>query len=104
MAPQTAHSQSQMRTAAGKINDACGDMQSLQNQLRGHQAELGVHWRGQAAITFAKVYRMFDDEFTKVITDLRGIHERLEATTGKYFAQEQQTTDDIRRLHGIINT
>ncbi|MEV5704630.1 WXG100 family type VII secretion target [Actinoallomurus sp. NPDC052274] len=90
-----------MRQAAGEINDKANIIKGLQNTLEGHKDDLMRGWGGEAAMTFSAVHREFNEDFTKVIQALEGMHEALTHTAITFEAKEQENREaasEVQRL------
>jgi WXG100 family type VII secretion target len=92
-----------MAQAAVQVEDALGQVRSQQSTLAGYHSTLMGGWVGEAASAFTNAYTMFNDDFTKVITALNGIHEKLVGTRARYEATEQAQTAVANHVAGQIN-
>ncbi|WP_084338466.1 WXG100 family type VII secretion target [Actinomadura oligospora] len=102
MSNQSAVNRVHMQQAAGNVQDAAGQINQIKGQLNGHHAELQAAWKGESSAAFTQVYNMFETEFSKVLKDLNVIHEKLVHTKVKYAAAEQQKTERVNHLRGVI--
>lgn len=101
MAGESAVDRAAMAQAAQEIQDKANIIKGLQNTLDGHKAELMGGWKGEAAMTFNQVHEEFNQDFTKVINALNGMHEHLVQTKIQYESREQesqQAASDVKRL------
>jgi WXG100 family type VII secretion target len=93
----------QMQQAAGKVQDAHGQIGQIRGQLNSHHAELQGAWKGESSAAFTQVYSLFETEFTKVLKDLDMIHGKLVDTKVKYEHAEQEKTSPVNGLKGLVN-
>jgi WXG100 family type VII secretion target len=103
MAGETAVNRAQMATAATQVEDAVGQIRGLQSQMAAYHGELMGGWVGQAATAFTSAYESFSADFTKVVSALEGIHEKLVGTRATYEATEESTTATVNRVSGLLN-
>ncbi|WP_158587825.1 WXG100 family type VII secretion target [Actinomadura logoneensis] len=102
MSNQSAVNREHMQQAAGSVQTAAGEINQVKGQLNGHHAELQAAWKGDSSAAFTNVYNIFESEFSKVLKDLNVIHEKLVHTKIKYEAAEQQKTERVNHLRGVI--
>ena len=65
-----------MAKAAQDIDDAASTIKGLQTSLNGHKQSVLAGWQGNAAHAFDAVFQSFDEDMTKVLTALGGMHAR----------------------------
>lgn len=92
-----------MRQAAGEINDKANIIKGLQNTLEGHKQELMSGWGGVAALTFQQVHDEFNQDFTKVINALQGMHESLTSTAITFESKEQENREAASEVQRLLN-
>lgn len=103
MAGETAVNRAQMATAATQVEDAVSTIHGQQQQLNGFHDALKGGWVGDASNAFTAAYESFNADFTKVISALQGIHERLVGTRTRYEATEQANTQISNRVSSALN-
>lgn len=103
MANQSSVNRQHMQQAAGKVQDAHGQIGQIKGQLNGHHSELQSAWKGESSAAFTQVYSLFETEFAKVLKDLNIIHEKLVDTKVKYERAEQEKTGRVNGLKGLVN-
>ena len=103
MAGETAVNRAQMATAATQVEEAVGVIRGQQSQLSGFHDSLKGNWQGEASNAFTMAYEHFNADFTKVISALEGIHERLVGTHTRYVATEQANTQISSRISSALN-
>lgn len=103
MPAESAVNRAAMAQAAVQVEDTLGTVRSLQSTLAGYHSTLMGGWVGQAASAFTTAYTSFNDDFTKVITALQGIQEKLVATRSHYQATEDTQTAAANRVAGMLN-
>lgn len=92
-----------MAKAAGDIDHAASTIKGLQSQLQGHKAAVLAGWQGNAASAFSGVFESFNEDMTKVLTALNGLHESLVKNRINYEANEQQTSDASKAIQSLLN-
>ncbi|WP_176611420.1 WXG100 family type VII secretion target [Actinomadura sp. WMMB 499] len=100
---QSSVNRQHMQQAAGKVQDAHGQIGQIKGQLNSHHGELQGSWKGESSAAFTQVYAMFETEFSKVMKDLNIIHEKLVDTRVKYESAEQEKTTRVNGLKGLVN-
>jgi|SRR4051794_25501111 WXG100 family type VII secretion target len=103
MAGQSNVDRAAMGLAAQEIEEKANIIKGLQNTLESHKGELMSGWKGVAAMTFSQVHEEFNQDFTKVINALQGMHESLVHTKIQYETKEQesqQAASEVQRLLG----
>ena len=103
MAGESAVDRAAMAQAAVQVEDALGQIRSQQSTLAGYHSTLMGGWVGDAANAFTNAYTAFNEDFSKVINALNGIHENLIGTRARYEANEQAQTAVANRVAGQIN-
>lgn len=103
MSNQSAVNRQHMQQAAGKVQDAHGQVAQIKGQLNGHHGELQGAWKGESSAAFTQVYNLFETEFSKVLKDLGIIHEKLVDTKVKYARAEEEKTGRVNGLKGLVN-
>ncbi|TDD59511.1 WXG100 family type VII secretion target [Actinomadura rubrisoli] len=103
MANQSSVNRQHMQQAAGKVQDAHGQIGQVKGQLNAHHGELQGAWKGESSAAFGQVYTLFETEFSKVLKDLNLIHEKLVDTKVKYERAEQEKTGRVNGLKGLVN-
>jgi WXG100 family type VII secretion target len=92
-----------MAQAAQKLDDAANVVKGIQSQLHGHKAQLRSNWEGSAAMAFDRVFQAFDEDFTKVLTAMQGMHEKLVHTRIKYESAEQEQEAAVNKISALLN-
>lgn len=92
-----------MAKAAQDIDEAASTIKGLQTSLNGHKQAVLAGWQGNAAHAFDAVFQSFDEDMTKVLTALGGMHEKLVHNRVQYENTEQQQTDAAKAIHGFLN-
>jgi WXG100 family type VII secretion target len=92
-----------MAAAAQQIEQAVSSIQGIQGRLGGYHSDLQGGWQGQASSAFTTAYNGFNDNFTKVINALQGMHENLTSTHTTYVNTEQQQTQAANRVNSLLN-
>ncbi len=103
MAGETAVNRAQMATAAVQVEDAVGQIRGQQSQLNGYHSQLVGGWVGDAATAFTGAFESFSADFTKVLSALEGMHEKLVGTRANYQATEDSNTATVNRVAGLLN-
>ena len=103
MAGESAVDRAAMAQAAVQVDDALGQIRGQQSTLAGYHSTLMGGWEGDAASAFTNAFNAFNEDFTKVINALNGIHEKLIGTRARYEATEQAQTAVANRVAGQIN-
>jgi WXG100 family type VII secretion target len=92
-----------MAQAAVQVDDAVNTIRGQQSTLAGYHSTLMAGWVGEAASAFTNAYTAFNDDFTKVLNALNGIHEKLVGTRARYEATEEAQTAVANHVMGQIN-
>jgi WXG100 family type VII secretion target len=103
VAGETAVDRAAMGTAAGHIDDALGQIRSMQTAMNSYHSELMGGWVGQAASAFTGAYTTFSADFAKVVRALDNMHEKLVGTRANYTATEEANTTSANKLSGLLN-
>ncbi|HWG00277.1 MAG TPA: WXG100 family type VII secretion target [Trebonia sp.] len=91
-----------MATAAQQVETAVTTIRGLQTNMNGYTAQLQAGWQGDAATAFANTYEAFNADFTKVLTALQTIHDKLVGTHGTYTTTEDVNTSSVNRVAGLL--
>lgn len=92
-----------MAKAAQDIDEAASTIKGLQTSLDGHKQSVLSGWQGNAASAFDGVFQSFNEDMSKVLTALNGMHEKLTHNRTQYESAEQQQTDAAKAIHGFLN-
>jgi len=103
MAGESAVNRAAMATAYNQCQDAVDQVKAEQAKLGGFHSEMMGGWIGQAASAFTGAYTEFNADFTKVLSALQEIQEKLVATQRRYTANEAQQTAAANRVQGLLN-
>ena len=103
MADTSAVDRAAMAQAAQKLDDAAQTTRGIQSRLQQHKAQLRSSWEGNAALAFDRVFMEFDENFTKVLTAMQSLHEKMVQTKIKYEGTEEEQQAAVNRIAGLIN-
>lgn len=103
MADQSAVDRAAMAQAAQKLDDAANVVKGIQLRLHGHKGDLRANWEGIAASAFDRVFQQFDEDFSKVLTAMQNMHEKLVQTKIKYESAEQEQEAAVNRISALLN-
>lgn len=99
MAGESAVNRSAMGTAAQQVENAVSTIKSIQSTMDNSVQELQGGWKGAAASAFANAFDSFNQDFTKVLQSLEGIHETLVSTQSTYTQTEEANTGTVGRFN-----
>jgi WXG100 family type VII secretion target len=102
MAGETSVDRAAMATAASQLQDAVDDVRAQQARLAAAHGTMQGGWIGDASSAFTSAYESFNSDFTKVITAMQGIQEKLTGTRANYEATEQANVTSVNRVAGLI--
>ena len=91
-----------MAQAAQQVDQAVSVIRGLQSNMNSYSAQLAGGWQGQASTAFQNTYEAFNADFTKVLTALQGIQEKLVGTHGTYTTTEQANTQSVNRVMNAL--
>ncbi|MFC9973763.1 WXG100 family type VII secretion target [Spirillospora sp. NPDC050679] len=103
MGQKSSVDRAEMAQAAQRVESAAQDLRKIQGDLGQEQSQLQGRWIGEAGSAFTKVYNEFNGELSKVLEVLNGLHEKLVQTKINYEASEQQQTESVNRIAGLLN-
>jgi WXG100 family type VII secretion target len=99
----TVHDSQLMAQAATQVSTTVGEVQGLQNRLAAaHDSTMGG-WQGTAASTFTNAYTEFNADFTKVITALNYLGEKLRTAGANYATVEEANTSSANKVIQALN-
>ena len=102
MSGQSQVNRASMQTAAGQIEDAHGQIHSIQTTLSGQVNSLRAGWKGQASDAFYGAYTQFDGEFEKVKKGLDDIHQKLVGSQVEYTKTEEESRAASNPILGML--
>lgn len=102
MAGETSVNRAAMAQAAQQVDQAVSVIRGLQSNMNSYSAALQGGWQGQAATAFQNTYEAFNADFSKVLTALQGIQEKLVGTQGTYTTTEETNTQSVNRVMGAL--
>ena len=92
-----------MVTAAAQVENALGQIRSLQGRLDGFHADLSSTWKGTASAAFTNAFMKFNEDFSIVIRALQGIQERLVSSHKNYNATEAANAASASKISSMLN-
>lgn len=93
----------EMAKAAKHIEEHVGQINSIQNTLRGQIGNLMGRWEGNAAQAFNGAYQGFDSRFGEVKAELNKIYEKLTDTQLQYSNVEKANEESTRQITSALN-
>jgi WXG100 family type VII secretion target len=93
-----------MAKAAGDLDHAASTVKGLQTQLSAHKDAVLTGWKGNAATAFDGVFLAFNEDMTKVLKAMNGLHESLVQNRINYEATEERNTDSAKAIHQALNS
>ncbi|PKK15635.1 MAG: WXG100 family type VII secretion target [Thermomonospora sp. CIF 1] len=103
MAPQSAVDRAAMAQAAQDIEQSANAIRGMQNQLASAKDQLRSHWEGDASMAFEAVFNRFNEDFSRVLKALDGMHESLVQTRITYEAREEAAQQSVNRVQALLN-
>jgi WXG100 family type VII secretion target len=103
MAGESAVDRASMATAYRQLQDAVDQVRGQQSRLSGFQADLQSGWQGMASSAFTAAYEAFNADFTKVITAMQGLQEKLVSTQQRYTTNEEAQAASANKVQGLLN-
>ncbi|TDD32531.1 WXG100 family type VII secretion target [Actinomadura sp. KC06] len=103
MSQKSSVDRAEMAQAAQRVEEAAQDLRKIQADLGQEQSQLSGRWIGEAGSAFTKVFNEFHGELTKVLEVLNGLHEKLVQVKINYEGSEQQQTEAVNRVAGLLN-
>ena len=103
MAGVSAHDAQLMAQAANQVNSAVDQIRSLQNSLASSHETMMGQWQGPAASTFTNAFTVFNGDFTKVITALQNLGDKLRTSGVNYSTIEQANQVSANKITAALN-
>jgi WXG100 family type VII secretion target len=103
MAGESAVNRASMATAYQQLQDAVDEVRGQQSRLAGYQSDLQAGWKGVASSAFASAYEAFNADFTKVISALQTMQEKMVTTQHRYTVNEQEQAASATRVQNLLN-
>lgn len=102
MAGVSAHDSQLMAQAANQVNSAVDQIRSLQNNLSSAHDSMMGGWTGAAASTFTNAYVVFNGDFTKVITALENLGQKLRQSSVNYTTIEDANKQSANKIASAL--
>jgi WXG100 family type VII secretion target len=103
VAGESAFDRSLMAKAATQVDTAVGDIQGLQGRLSGAHDTMMAGWQGSAASAFTNAFAEFNADFTKVITALNNLGDKLRASGVNYNTVEEANQSSSNKIISALN-
>ncbi|MGE5289251.1 MAG: WXG100 family type VII secretion target [Micromonosporaceae bacterium] len=103
MANEVSVEREAIQRAANQLDAAHGVVAGLRTKLESEHSTLMGGWQGQAASAFTNVYQTFDEEMGKVLAAMEQLHQNMLASHTTYVGSEEQVTQTVNRVSGLIN-
>ncbi|MFI0372726.1 WXG100 family type VII secretion target [Actinomadura sp. 1N219] len=103
MSQKSSVDRAEMAQAAQRVEEAAQDLKKIQADLGQEQSQLSGRWIGEAGSAFTKVFNEFNGELTKVLDVLNDLHQKLVQVKINYEGSEQQQTEAVNRVAGLLN-
>jgi WXG100 family type VII secretion target len=92
-----------MAQAANQVSSAVDQVRSLQSNLASAHDSMMGGWSGPAAGTFNNAFTMFNGDFTKVITALQNLGEKLQQSSVNYNTIEQANQTSSNKITSALS-
>ena len=103
MANVSAHDAQLMAQAANQVSSAVDQVRSLQSSLASAHDSMMGGWSGPAASTFTNAFTVFNGDFTKVITALQNLGEKLQQAGVNYTTIEQANQTSANKITSALS-
>jgi WXG100 family type VII secretion target len=103
VAGETSFDRDSMATAATQVEEAVAQIRGLQSRLNATHADTMTGWQGESASAFTAAFTEFNADFSKVITALDMMHEKLIGSRVNYNASESANTASANRITTALN-
>jgi WXG100 family type VII secretion target len=103
VAGESAFDRSLMAKAATQVDGAVGEIHGLQGRLAGSHDTMMGGWQGQAASAFTNAFAEFNGDFTKVITALNNLGDKLRASGVNYNTVEEANQSSANKIISALN-
>ncbi|MGI5166781.1 WXG100 family type VII secretion target [Spirillospora sp. CA-253888] len=103
MGQQSAVDRAAMKQAAEDIDASANIIKGLQTQLDGHKAQVRSAWEGNASMAFEQVFTRFNEDFTRVLRALEGMHSSLVQTKITYESKEEMSEQAVNKVQALLN-
>jgi WXG100 family type VII secretion target len=101
-AGESAVNRQAMATAAQQVESAVTTIRGMQSSMNGYASQMQSGWQGQAASAFSNTYEAFSADFSKVLSALENIHEKLVSTDTTYTSTEETNVSHVNRVAGLL--
>ena len=103
MAGVASHDAQLMAQAASRVDTAVSEIKALQSRLAASHESLMGGWRGPAANTFTAAYGEFNVDFTKVLTALNNLGQKLRQSGVNYTTIEDANQSSANKIISALN-
>lgn len=103
MAGTASHDAQLMAQAASRVETAVNEIKALQSRLAASHESLMGGWQGPAANTFTSAYGEFNTDFTKVLTALNNLGEKLGQSGRNYTTIEDANTSSANKIISALS-
>ncbi|TNY31711.1 WXG100 family type VII secretion target [Thermomonospora catenispora] len=100
---QSAVDRAAMAQAAQDIDASANVIKGLQTKLESAKTSLRAHWEGNASMAFEQVFVRFNEDFTRVLRALEGMHQSLVQTKITYDAKEEMSQQAVNKVQALLN-
>jgi WXG100 family type VII secretion target len=99
----SAHNAQLMGQAASQVESAVGEIRAQQSQLASAHETMMGGWQGPAASTFTSAFTQFNADYTKVITALENLGEKLRQSGVNYTTIEDANQGSANKIVRALN-
>lgn len=100
---QSAVDRAAMAQAAQDIDASANVIKGLQTRLESSKTALRANWEGAASMAFEQVFARFNEDFTRVLRALEGMHQSLVQTKITYDAKEEMSQQAVNKVQALLN-
>ncbi|MBA9003173.1 MULTISPECIES: WXG100 family type VII secretion target [Thermomonospora] len=100
---QSAVDRAAMAQAAQDIDASANVIKGLQTRLDGAKTALRANWEGNASMAFEQVFARFNEDFSRVLRALEGMHQSLVQTKITYDAKEEMSQQAVNKVQALLN-
>ncbi|EPH05627.1 WXG100 family type VII secretion target [Propionibacterium sp. oral taxon 192 str. F0372] len=103
MAGDQQQDRAQLLKATNELGEAENAIKGVQNTFTSEMEALAGQWVGNASSAFAGAVGAFNERFNKTLQELNQITEQLKLSTQDYTTNEEEQTQSVSSISGLIN-
>ncbi len=91
-----------MHKASGQVDEVRSNIENAVKKLHGNIEPVMAGWQGDAAQVFRRLMDQFQQDADKINQKLGEISQNIQSSGKQYVAQEEEHSQDLSKIEGML--